>query len=166
MQSILSIPDWGRQMQIDIRVSGDAERLARQLGEDVLDGFDWESLAPVVAEHAERIFRTQGGGQWQQLNPQYAAWKSRRYPGSPILVRTGQYLAAATNPGAPHNIVETTENSITYGVGGIDYAVFHEEGRGRLPERPVFALLEGDQELRDDATDALSEFIEEKLSRR
>ena len=136
-----------------------------QLAQTLTDDFDWASLAPVIADHAERIFRTQGNGKWPSLNPQYAAWKSRNYPGAPILVRTGQYLAAATNPGAPHNVVRTGKDYIEFGVQ-LDYAVFHEEGRGRLPERPVFALLEGDQELQNDATGALSGFIEEKLSGR
>ena len=156
-------------IQIKLDITPDLNRYSQQIGqlsETLTDDFDWASLAPVIGDHAERIFRTQGGGKWPRLNPQYAAWKSRNYPGAPILVRTGQYLAAATNPGAPHNVVETGKDYIEFGVTGLGYAVSHEEGRGRLPERPVFALLEGDQELQDDATSALSEFISGKLGAR
>ena len=146
-------------IQVKLDITPALDRYSQQIGqlaETLTDDFDWASLAPVIADHAERIFRTQGGGKWAPLNPQYAAWKSRNYPGAPILVRTGQYLAAATNPGTPHNLVETGKDYIRFGVAGLDYALFHEEGRGRLPERPVFALLEGDQELQDDAKNALA----------
>ena len=152
-------------MQIRIRVRPDLAQLASQFDDDVTDGFNWGELVPVVADAAERIFRTEGGGNtWQPLSPQYAAWKARFYPGAGILFRTGAYFEAATTPGGAYNVIEVDDNSLTYGVEGLDYAVFHSEGTNRLPARPVFALLESDAELEERTTEALSQFITKKLA--
>ena len=150
-------------MQITVRVRPDLAQLASLFGQDVTEGFNWGELVPVVANAAERIFRTEGKGQWAPLNPQYAAWKARFYPGAGILMRTGAYFEAATTPGGAYNVIEIDDNSLTYGVEGLDYPVYHEEGRG-VPARPVFALLENDADLEETATEALSQFITEKFA--
>ena len=49
-------------MQITVRVRPDLAQLASQFDGDVTDGFNWGELVPVVADAAERIFRTEGGG--------------------------------------------------------------------------------------------------------
>ena len=77
---------------------------------------------------------------------------------------TGAYRNAATQIGAPNNVITTTENSLTYGVEGLDYALFHESGTNRLPARPVFDLLAEDEELSKAVTEAFSEHINQKLS--
>ena len=151
-------------MQITVRVRPDLAQLASQFEGDVADGFNWGELVPVVADAAERIFRTEGKGQWAPLSPQYAAWKARFYPGAGILVRTGAYFEAATTPGGAYNVIEIDDKSLTYGVEGLDYPSFHETGTKRLPARPVFALLETDADLEEAATEALSQFITEKFS--
>ena len=98
------------------------------------------------------------------MNPQYAAWKARNYPGKGILVRTGAYFEAATTPHGAYNVIEIDDNSLTYGVEGLDYPSFHESGTNRLPARPVFALLENDADLEEAATEALSQFITDKFA--
>lgn len=151
-------------MNIEIRVRPDLQALANHFEEDVTEGFNFGSLVPVITDTAERIFRTEGGGKWPALNEQYAAWKARFYPGAGILVRTGEYFRAATTPGAPYNILEVGKGHITFGVEGIPYPPPHEEGTNRLPARPVFTLLESDEELHARVTQELSNFITEKLT--
>ena len=96
------------------------DRSIGQLSESLMDGFDWASLAPTVAEAADRIFASEGRGGWPQLSEAYARWKSKHYPGKGILELTGAYRRAATQVGAPHNVVEVGDDHLTYGVEGFD----------------------------------------------
>ena len=154
-------------MQVQIKVSPPLNTLMRnieQLSENLTNGFDWESLAPIVAEAADNIFASEGRGGWPQLSEAYARWKARNYPGKGILELTGAYRSAATQIGAPGNVITTTENSLTYGVEGLDYAIFHESGTNRLPARPVFDLLAEDEELSRAVTEVFGEFLNQKLN--
>ena len=101
-------------------------RNIEQLSENLTNGFDWESLAPMVAEAADNIFASEGRGGWPQLSEAYARWKARNYPGKGILELTGAYRNAATQIGSPHNVVEVGDDHLTYGVEGLDYPSFHE----------------------------------------
>ena len=153
-------------MQVQVKVSPPLNTLIHnieRLSENLTDGFDWESLAPIVAEAADNIFASEGRGGWPQLSEAYARWKARNYPGKGILELTGAYRSAATQVGAPGNSITTTENSLTYGVEGLDYALFHESGTNRLPARPVFDLLAEDQDLAAAVTEEFNEFIDQKL---
>lgn len=153
-------------MQIRIRSKTDIDAFIREierLSEGLIDDFDWGSLAPLVAEAADRIFASEGRGKWPQLSRAYAAWKERNYPGKGILELTGAYRAAATQIGAPHNVVEVGDDHLTYGVEGLEYPVFHESGTERMPARPVFELLEEDEELSRDVKEAIGEHINQKL---
>ena len=93
-------------MQIRIQTQPNLDSFIRkieQLSENLTDGFDWESLAPMVAEAAADVFASQGRGGWAQLSPAYARWKERNFPGKGILDLTGAYISAATQIGAPGN---------------------------------------------------------------
>ena len=154
-------------MQVKIKTTPQLNTLIHnieRLSENLTDGFDWESLAPTVAEAADNIFASEGRGGWPQLSEAYARWKARNYPGKGILELTGAYRNAATQIGAPGNVITTTENSLTYGVEGLDYPVYHETGTDRMPARPVFDLLAEDEELSRAVTEAFSEHINQKLS--
>ena len=63
----------------------------------------------------------------------------------------------------PATVITTTENSLTYGVEGLDYPVFHESGTDRLPARPVFDLLAEDEDLAAAVTEKFNEFIDQNL---
>ena len=154
-------------MQVRIQTQPNLDTFIRnieRLSENLTDGFDWESLAPMVAEAAADVFASQGRGGWAQLSPAYARWKERNFPGKGILDLTGAYISAATQIGAPHNLVEVGPDHLTYGVEGLDYPVFHESGTDRLPARPVFDLLAEDEDLSSEVKEALSEHINQKLS--
>ena len=153
-------------MQIRIRSKTDIGKLIIEIGElseGLIDDFDWASLAPIVAEAADRIFASEGRGKWPQLSRAYAAWKEKNYPGKGILELTGAYRNAATQIGAPGNVVEVGDDHLTYGVEGLEYPVFHESGTERMPARPVFELLEEDEELSRDVKEAIEEHINQKL---
>lgn len=154
-------------MQINIRSKQNIDTFLRnigQLSESLTDDFDWASLAPVVAEAADNIFASEGRGGWAQLTQAYARWKAKHYPGKGILELTGAYRNAATQIGAPHNVLEVGDDHLTFGVEGLEYPVFHESGMARLPARPVFELLQEDEELSDSVKEAMSEHINQKLS--
>ena len=140
-------------------------RNIERLSENLTDGFDWESLAPMVAEAADRIFASEGRGAWPQLSEAYARWKEQETIRAKVFLElTGAYRSAATQIGSPHNLVEVGPDHLTYGVEGLDYPVFHESGTDRLPARPVFDLLAEDEDLSSEVKEALSEHINQKLS--
>ena len=154
-------------MQVQIKTTPQLDTFIRnieRLSENLIDGFDWESLAPIVAEAADNIFASEGRGGWPQLSEAYARWKARNYPGKGILELTGAYRNAATQVGAPYNVVEVGDDHLTYGVEGLDYPAYHETGTNRLPARPVFDLLVEDEELSRAVTEAFSEHINQKLN--
>ena len=154
-------------MQVRIQTQPNIDTFIRnieRLSENLTDGFDWSSLAPLIAEAADNIFASEGRGAWPQLSEAYARWKAKNYPGKGILELTGAYRSAATQIGSPHNVVEVGPDHLTYGVEGLDYPIFHESGTNRLPARPVFDLLAEDEELFRAVTEAFSEHINQKLS--
>ena len=150
-------------LKIELAVSPALRELART--DDPLDGFNWGEMVPLITEAVERMFRTEGEGRWPALQPDSAAWKASRYPGTGILERTGAYLRAAVEPHSPYNVIEIEPDSITYGVEGLDYPQYHESPSPRPPQRAVFGLLATDSELIDDATQTLSDYIEHQFSR-
>lgn len=154
-------------MQIRIQTQSNIEAFIREIGrlsETLIDDFDWASLAPMVAEAADRVFASEGRGRWPQLSEAYARWKAKHYPGKGILELTGAYRNAATQIGASGNVVEVGDDHLTYGVEGLEYPVFHESGTERMPARPVFELLQEDEELSDSVKEAISEHVNQKLS--
>ena len=63
---------------------------------------------------------------WARLNPGYAAWKNKRYPGQPILRATGTMLDSA--------YIFTQGNKFL--VRSTDYGPDNQFGIGRQPARP------------------------------
>ena len=92
-------------------------------------------------------------------------WKAKNFPDKGLLELTGAYRSAATQIGSPGNVITTTENSLTYGVEGLDYPVYHESGTRSIasPSR-VFDLLAEDEELSRAVTEVFGEFLNQKLS--
>jgi len=107
----------------------------------------WKDVAKLFRRHEARHFKTEGGStgkEWEDLNPKYAAWKDRRYPGRPKLVLRGTLRHALTK-GGPDAVEQITKKSMVVGVReGTDvarYAMAHARGGtlhggGTLPKRP------------------------------
>jgi len=70
---------------------------------------------------------------WKPLDPKYAAWKAKNYPGKPIMVLTGDLKKSLTSKGGDHvEIISPHELEI----GTRDkLGLFHQKGAGRLPVR-------------------------------
>jgi len=83
-------------------------------------------------------FAAQGPG-WPPLNPRYAAWKARHYPGRPLLVRTGALQSAATGGSG---YVERLEPLVMQLGVNVRYAHFHQQGTGRMPARKLVDFRE------------------------
>jgi len=74
------------------------------------------------------------GLRWVPLSPGYAAFKSKNFPGRPLLVRTGDLKKSMTKKGAKGNITLIGKNSGIFG-STISYGIFHDEGTSRMPKR-------------------------------
>ena len=78
----------------------------------------------------------QGGRKrkWRALSPAYAAWKAKKYPGRPILVRTGDLrdsLAGQTS----NSVRKIKRKEMEMGTK-LDYASYHDTGTSNMPKRP------------------------------
>jgi phage gpG-like protein len=74
------------------------------------------------------------GDKWPQLSDKYAAWKEKKYPGAPLLVRTGALRASMTELGAQGNINIIGKVGAVFG-STVFYGVFHDVGGERVPRR-------------------------------
>lgn len=95
--------------------------------------------------HAGQQFDTRGehmGTRWRSLNPQYKAWKARRHPGKPLMIRTTKLVKSLTDKNSPHAIFRHEGRKMVIG-SRVPYALRHQEGgrrAGRPPRRPLFVV--------------------------
>lgn len=80
-------------------------------------------------------------GKWQPLSPAYAKWKRQRYPGKPILVRTGDLKAGLTDSSSPFAARDYNETELNYGTAGVPYASFHQTGASHRARSSVFGRI-------------------------
>ena len=93
-------------------------------------------------QHAGQQFDSKGnhmGTRWRSLNPQYRAWKASRYPGKPLMIRTTKLVKSLADKNSPHAIFRHEGRKMTIG-SRVPYAIYHQEGRGKLPKRPLFVV--------------------------
>lgn len=119
---------------------GTAEQVARRLE---LGAQRANELFPVLAKIAENMFAIEeavfhsggrrGGGSWKPLKESTVRRKGGDHR---ILIRTGELKASLTEPGHRNNILEITNNALLFGTSD-ELAVYHTEGAGGLPRRPV-----------------------------
>jgi phage gpG-like protein len=104
---------------------------------------DARQLRPVFEQVLEPAFYTKLAGQfdtegrqdsggWKPLNPDYARWKARRYPGKGILERTSAVRRSLTARGAPGSVRRISDREMVLGTS-IEYAGFHQGGRNPRP---------------------------------
>jgi len=62
----------------------------------------WPGVIAEFHRGEEEVFQKEGayGGnrRWKSLQPEYAAWKEKHYPGQPLLVLTGRMKRRLVNP--------------------------------------------------------------------
>lgn len=93
----------------------------------------WELVKPIAASVEEEQFATQGEGAWPALSESTLAEKEAGgWPADP-LVRTGSLKDSLTDPGLA---ADTGPRHMVYGTD-VPYAIFHQEGTSRMPQRQV-----------------------------
>ncbi len=111
---------------------------------------DYRPIWPVIEDdfyaQEKAQFETEGneGGQeWQELNEEYYEWKSTRYPGKPILERTGDLVKSLTSGSDPNTVKVEERKTLTLG-SKVPYAIYHQSPAPRkaLPRRPEIMVTE------------------------
>jgi len=102
----------------------------------------FDRIAGVFRSHEAKHMRTEGlytGPRFVELSDAYKAWKDERFPGMPILQRTGAMFNALTTVGARGNVSRIGARVMEVGIDGeeIPYAEAHALGLGVPVRRPV-----------------------------
>ncbi len=84
-----------------------------------------------------------GGQVWQPLSKGYAKWKAKKYPGKPILQRSGRLLRSLSVIGGADSVREQQPLSLTLGTR-VPYANYHQRGTRKMPQRPPMQLTRDD----------------------
>lgn len=85
---------------------------------------------------------SRGGAPWVALSPSYVKWKTKHYPGKPILELTGRLKGMMTDGTHAHITFEPRMLKITF----IEpLPLWHQIGTGRMPPRPPIVLIESDK---------------------
>lgn len=123
---------------IQISITGDKELVERlkRLGGGQLnlnDSLD-DSGRYLTRFFGGEVFASRGrviDESWASLNPSYAAWKARTFPGRPPLVRTGEMMRSFGYTASPLRL-ELFNTA--------DHFLFHQEGTGRAPKRVMMKV--------------------------
>jgi len=103
----------------------------------------WQRMLPAIRNYIDRRIATGGTHHsmppFAPLSPRYARYKARRYPGAPILVRSGRLRSALTQPDHPDAIADIQPDRLTFGTR-VPYALYHQLGTQRMPARPPIKL--------------------------
>ena len=108
-----------------------------------------KKIADSFYKHMEDVFEREGASgnrqRWHPLNPRYAAWKRKRYPGAKILVLTGELKESLTNPKSSKAYLAIDRLEMSIGTS-VSYAMKHQlgikEGKYVLPQRKIIELTE------------------------
>lgn len=91
----------------------------------------FEKIADEFAQdQGDRFAR--GNSLWTPLEPKYAAWKAARYPGAPVLTRTGALRDSLAN--RPLDVEWIDTQRMVIGTN-LHYAGYHQRGMGNNPVR-------------------------------
>lgn len=144
-------------MEFTIEVTG-VQNLQAKLGRLERTLMDWSDAMASIgkaykAYYSSVPFASRGtiyGGKWPDLNPTYKSWKARKFPGRPMLVRTGKMMDSFT--------FTSSKNDMRIG-NTAEYFEKHQKGEG-VPQRIVMALTD---ERRKAAVEILSKELSKKV---
>lgn len=96
--------------------------------------FEWarKELAKANAANFSASGLPVGG--WSPLKAKYSSWKSRNFPGAPIMVQDGSLRRDLTTLRGPANEIRRTR--ATFGTS-IEYAKFHQYGTSKMAKRQI-----------------------------
>lgn len=126
----------------DTQVSRTLEGFTDRI-DDASEAFD--AMGDRLAAAEEQQFASEGGygsGGWAPLSPEYASWKARRFPGKPILERTGDLREDLTSRPFSIDVVET--NMAVFG-SAVEYARYHQNGTSKMPQRRPLELPDSER---------------------
>lgn len=127
-------------LKIEVSDSGLVNKI-RGLGERLRDLRPvWGDVHTIFIEFMKQHFKTEGayvGQPWVPLNPRYAAWKARMYPGQPILRLTDRLFESLTEAQDSEHVFNTGPTFAEIGTRN-PVAWYHQSGTRRgLPKRTV-----------------------------
>jgi hypothetical protein len=102
----------------------------------------FEKIVDSFVHLEERQFASRGGyagTPWAPLTPAYAAWKSKHYPGKPILELTGTLVDSLTRRPLGVEVIEA--HFAVFG-SGTDYGRYLQAGTPRMVARPPVQVPE------------------------
>lgn len=101
----------------------------------------WQQNVDIRLDFERRYLDTEGAGGFEPLTDPYRDWKQRQVGDKPILQFSGHMYRSLTEEGAPDYVREESATSLL--VGSSDpKALWHHEGRGRLPVREVIQITD------------------------
>jgi phage gpG-like protein len=147
-------------LEIQWQISGDEELNAafQAFARAVTDWRPyWPTIAGVFYEAERARFASDGFGTWPRLSDGYAKWKTKNYPGEPMMSLTGNLRRSLTDRFGPNAVYEDEPQSLVLGTT-VPYAAAHHYGYPprNLPARPIIGVRDTDPELM--ATLALIQF--------
>ena len=111
------------------------EKVRNETVTDYRDFFRIE-VEPELKDLFRQAFQSNGFGRWPKLAASTIAQKAREgFPSTP-LVRTGYYRRSAER--LENMRITRTELEIT---SPVRYAIYHENGTSRIPQREVFTAV-------------------------
>jgi phage gpG-like protein len=139
------------KISIDVKESLEQMDGMKNRSKNFASVFEWakHELEKANAENFALGGLPSGG--WAPLSPRYAAWKSVHFPGSPVMVQTGELFRSLTSL---TNSAETiTPTSASFGTT-VEYAKFHQYGTRKMPARTIiFCPIEFADNVADKARD-------------
>ncbi len=126
-------------VQMTVRIEGgkatqDMLRRVSKVMTDMKSGFD-STAEYLLKVFTVDVFESEGavyGRRWTPLNPEYAAWKSTRYPGRGILERSGNMR---------RGFKSVTTRDYLLIKNGVPYLQKHQKGEG-VPQRIIVDLTQ------------------------
>lgn len=148
-------------MQIHVTVDGPEVALARL--RKVEGGIvDLTPAMKSVADYAKSYFAGQAfvsqgqvyGQRWPRLNPSYENWKSKKYPGRPVLVRTGLMQRSFES--------DSDENSATIW-NDTDYFKYHQSDESRTSKLPRRAMMAANDTMRQNLYAIINAYVQKQM---
>lgn len=111
--------------------------IAKAVGKMEDLSFEFGEIARSLAKYNRTNFILKGYGKYAPLSAAYAEWKARKFPGRPILVRTGRLRDSVTDATRPSKdtILVIKKDGMAHG-SKVPYSGFVQDGTRKMPARP------------------------------
>lgn len=148
------------ELELDVKGVKEVTTMLKKVGADVSD---LKGAMADVGDHAKKyfggqVYSSRGGaiGQpWQRLSDKYAAQKAKKYPGRPVLVRTGLMQRSFTSK--PSAMSVTISNNAPW-------FKYHQSSATRyvVPRRAMIGVYTG---MQSDVTTIIARALAAKIKR-